>query len=128
MERTAWAMPQTIVEKFAANEYVAACGDTEYGKYLFTCDAPGGNLYYYKKDWWGQEKQDFIGSYTPCEKKHEADKASEFADGFVDYNRNRKEDDGEAVIVWIERGSWGTIRNAHATTNLDQDSWETVKS
>lgn len=69
-----------------------------------------------------------IGSYHPCSKKHEADKESEFPNGFVDYNRNRKEDEGEAVIVWIERGWLGSIANAHATTNLDRDSWETVKS
>ena len=111
-------------EVFAANEYIAACGDTEYGKYLFTCDAPGGPLYYYND----RGRAQYIGSYTPCEKKHEADMASEFPDGFVDYNRNGREDDGEAVIVWIERGWWGSIANAHATTNLNQDSWEVVKS
>lgn len=76
----------------------------------------------------GGEEAEYIGSYTPCSKKHEASKESEFPDGFVDYNRNGREDEGEAVIVWIERGPWGGIRNAHATTNLDRDSWETAKS
>lgn len=110
-------------ETFVPQNYIAACGDTEYGKYLFTCDAPEGRLYYYNS--WGQA--DYIGSYTPCNKKHEAEKSSEFPKGFIDYNRNGREDEGEAVIVWIER-RWGYISNAHATTNLNQDSWETVKS
>ena len=49
---------------------------------------------------------------------------NEFPDGFVDYNHNGKEDEGEHVIVWLERGWMGSIYNAHATTNLDRDSWE----
>lgn len=123
-----YVRPMMESEAFAANEYIAACGDTEYGNYLFQCDAPGGSLYYYKTDWRGNEEAKYIGSYTPCDRKHEASVASEFPDGFVDYNRNGREDDGEAVIVWIERGPWGVIRNAHATTNLDRDSWEVLKS
>lgn len=119
-----YVRPMMRGEIFVAEECVAACGDTEYGKYLFTCDAPGGSLYYYNN----RGKAQYIGSYSPCEKKHEADKASEFPKGFVDYNNNHREDAGEAVIVWIERGWWGTIANAHATTNLNQDSWETIKS
>lgn len=124
MNRNVWKQPVTAVQKFVPNEYVAACGDTEYGKYLFECNAPGGTLYYYDK--WG--RADKLGFYTPCKRKHEADKKSEFPDGFVDYNRNGKKDSGEAVIVWIERGPWGGIWNAHATTNLDRDSWETLNS
>ena len=124
MEGRVWQRPLTEVQKFEANEYVAACGDTEYGKYLFEGDAPGGRLYYYKTNWWGEQEAEYIGNYTPCSKKHEASTDSEFPNGFVDYNRNRVEDDGEAVIVWIERGAWGSIKNAHATTNLDRDSWE----
>ena len=123
-----YVRPMMESEVFAANEYIAACGDTEYGNYLFQCDAPGGSLYYYRTTGWGNEEAAYIGNYTPCDRKHEASVASEFPDGFVDYNRNGREDDGEAVIVWIERGPWGGIRNAHATTNLDRDSWEVLKS
>lgn len=111
-------------ETFVPQNYIAACGDPEYGKYLFTCDAPGGSLYYYNNR--GQAK--YIGNYTPCSEKHQASMASEFPDGFIDYNKNGREDSGEAVVVWIERGWWGSIANAHATTNLDRESWETVKS
>ena len=42
-----WEEPRILAEKFMPNEYVAACGDTEYGNYLFECDAPAGTLYYY---------------------------------------------------------------------------------
>lgn len=111
-------------ETFVPQNYIAACGDPEYGKYLFTCDAPGGRLYYYND----RGKAQYIGNYTPCSEKHQASMASEFPDGFIDYNRNEREDPGEAVVVWIERGWWGSIANAHATTNLDRESWETVKS
>ena len=127
MKRT-YESPRAYVEEFTPNEYVAACGDTEYGNYLFECNAPGGALYYYTTSWWGGEKAEYIGSYTPCSKKHEASRESEFPGGFVDYNGNGREDDGEAVVVWIERGPWGGIRNAHATTNLDRNSWEVSKS
>ena len=71
-----------------------------------------------------EEEAEYIGSYTPCSKKHEAATDSEFPDGFVDYNRNRRHDSGEGVIVW--RGPWGN--NGHATKNLDMNSWITDKS
>ncbi|MDN0044588.1 hypothetical protein [Mediterraneibacter glycyrrhizinilyticus] len=124
MDKRVWEQPMTMVQKFEANEYVAACGDTEYGKYLFTCNAPRGILYYY--DWRGRAHR--LGSYVPCDDKHRTYRDSEFPDGFVDYNRNGKEDKGEAVIVWLERGPFGGIWDGHATTNLDRDSWETAKS
>ena len=40
MTKMTWTRPVTEVQQFAANEYVAACGDTEYGAYLFECNAP----------------------------------------------------------------------------------------
>ena len=36
-----WSRPQTVVQKFEANEYVAACGD-ENRVYKFQCTAGGG--------------------------------------------------------------------------------------
>lgn len=117
-------MPQAVVQQFAANEYVAACGDIEHGMYKFKCDAPEGTLYYYDNNGRAQR----LGSYTPCDKTHEAAMSSEFPNGFVDRNGNRQEDDGEGVVVWIERTWWGQVANAHATTKVDRDSWETAKS
>ncbi len=122
MKKT-WMEPQITVEQFMANEYVAACGDTEYGVYMFKCDAPGGRLYYYRN---GRESgdADYLGSYNPCGASHEASTTDPFYDGFVDYDKDGKEDANEMVIVW--RGSSG--RNGHATSNLNQDSWEVTKS
>lgn len=119
-----YVKPTMEGELFAANEYIAACGDTEYGKYLFNCDAPGGILYYYDQ----RGKAQILGGYHPCNEKHAAAFSDEFPDGFVDYNWNGKKDEGEAVIVWLEKGSWGHIWDYHATKNLDRESWEELAS
>ena len=68
-----YVKPMMESEVFAANEYIAACGDTEYGNYLFECDAPAGNLYYYRTNWWGDEVAERLGSYDPCNRstKHQ---------------------------------------------------------
>lgn len=124
--------PKAYVEMFTPNEYVAACGDS--GKvYKFTCDAPGGPLYYYPKSdsnidgiyTGSQRNKELLGlNYHPCEITHEASSTDSFYDGFVDYNWNGRYDSGEGVIVW--RGPNGN--NGHATKNLDMNSWETAKS
>ena len=41
MDKRVWEQPVTLVQKFEANEYVAACGDSG-TTYLFKCDAGGG--------------------------------------------------------------------------------------
>ena len=122
--KKAFAMPKIVVEQFVPNEYVSACGDTEYGKYKCICDASAGTLYNYDS----QNNAIKLGNYHTCGNAHEADLSSEFPEGFVDYNRNRQEDEGEHVIVWIERYSSGQFKDAHATTNINRDSWETTKS
>ena len=122
--------PKAYVEMFTPNEYVAACGDS--GKvYKFVCNAPAGTLYYYPNsdgnidgkydDGWNRER---LGNYHPCSETHEASSTDSFYDGFVDYNHNKRHDDGEGVIVW--RGPKGN--NGHATKDLNMDSWETAKS
>lgn len=128
--RREYESPRMVVEQFEANEYIAACGD-ENRVYKFVCDAPRGNLYYYEIGdgtvdgiYTGNGRAKWLGSYHPCDKKHEASTTNPFYDGFVDRNRNEKCDSGEEVIVW--RGENG--RNGHATAQLDMDSWETAKS
>ena len=128
--KRAYVRPTMVGERFVANEYVAACGE-ENKVYKFTCDAPGGWLYYYPESDGlvdgvhnGNDERKFIGGYNPCGKKHEASATNDFYDGFVDYNHNRRQDQGEGVIVW--RGPYGY--NGHATTNLNMDAWETAKS
>lgn len=125
-----WERPMVVVDTFAANEFVSTCGDKG-TIYKFKCDAPRGYLYYYKNSddqidgvHNPDDKSKYIGLYHPCGAKHDAPKTDGFYDGFVDYNKNGKQDPDEGVIVW--RGLSG--RNGHATTNLDMNSWETAKS
>lgn len=124
-----YVRPSMVCETFAADEYVAACGDSG-TVYKFVCDAPGGILYYYP---WSDGHIDGIheggikkklGDYHPCDVTHEAPSTSAFYDGFVDYDRNGRFNSGEGVIVW--RGKWGV--DGHATKNLNMEDWETAKS
>lgn len=128
--KKAYVKPTIVIEKFAANEYVAACGDQN-RVYKFVCDAPAGTLYYYENgdgtvdgNYTGTGSATRLGSYTPCDASHEALTTNPFYDGFVDRNRNRQCDDGEQVIVW--RGEHNN--NGHATAQLDMKQWETAKS
>ena len=132
-----WTEPRIEVQKFAANEYVAACGDIEHGNYMFECDAAAGTLYYYPNsdgkidgvyEGWGKAER--MGSYTPCGQTHEAPTTDDFYDGFVDRNRNGRQDEGEGVIVWRNR-EWSILGwrwNGHATKNLDMESWTKDRS
>lgn len=126
-----WSAPEAIAEQFAANEYVAECGD-ENRVYNFICDAPGGTLYYYPDsdgningEYTGTGSATRLGSYTPCEAEHEASTTDAYYDGYI---KNTNIWTGETtyrnVIVW--RGANG--RNGHATAQLDMKSWETAKS
>lgn len=128
-----WEKPMVVVDAFVANEFVSACGDKG-AIYKFECDAPAGNLYYY---WNSDGKIDGVhdpndrsrhnlGGYYPCGATHQAPKTDAFYDGFVDRNHNRRQDDGEGVIVWIERTWLGD--NGHATTQLNMNEWQTAKS
>lgn len=125
--KKSYVRPVMQCEEFAANEYVAACGDS--GKtYIFECNAPAGTLYYYDE----RGVAEGLGAFEPGSgAEHEAASTEEFKKGFIDYNKNRVEDDGEAVIVWLEyrKGLFGSyLADYHATTKLDINSWETAKS
>lgn len=129
-----WTRPMAEVQQFAANEYVAACGESGV-VYKFKCDAPGGRwvgliynyfpVYMYKNN--NPVKLvngNLLDSYHACGEAHEAESSDDFYKGFIDRNENGREDNGEAVIIW--RGPDGD--NVHCTTNLDMTKWETVKS
>lgn len=97
-----WMEPVVEVQEFAANEYVAACGDS--GKvYKFVCDAGqyghNYNVYYYdgsgqkkyiakKGSWgdWGSQAQ--FSGYHPCNKTHEAESDSGFMGMILTINTN----------------------------------------
>lgn len=121
-------------ETFVPQNYIAACGDTEYGDYLFKCNVPRGTLYYFKGRTpsgpmpnYGQTGNR-LGGYKPCSEKHQASTQDDFYWGYVDYNDNGEMNMGEEVIVWLERGWLGGIRDYHVTKELNQDSWEHAKS
>lgn len=129
-----WVRPLTEVQSFVANEYVAGCGDSG-TVYKFQCNAPAGTLYYYPTNdgtidgvYNGSGSAKILGAFHPNESvTHTAPSTSSFYDGFIDYNKNKKHDEGEGVIVWIEKkGWWGS--DYHATKELDMSKWETQKS
>lgn len=137
-----YVRPMMRGEVFAANEYVAACGDSGV-VYKFKCDAGDGEygsvyeetngipglqtgwqgdteLAGYSNDWLGES------GYHACKKTHEADSSNAFVNGYYCAQGNTK--NPVSVIVWKEpRGGWWPD-NIHCTTNLDKDSWETAKS
>lgn len=135
-----WSSPKTSFEQFVPQNYIAACGDSG-TVYKFTCDAPGGPLYYFPDKTANMDSNDligkkgtYLGSYHPCSKKHEAESNSGFYWGYVDKSHgsswsdyesaNQKLDADELVIVW--RGNKGG--EGHATAALNMNDWETAKS
>ena len=137
-----YVRPTMIGERFAPNEYVAACGDSG-TTYLFKCDAGdgvSGNVYLETNGvsglqttgqwiqtgdlpWQGywQEADKSLGGYHACGETHEADSKDSFLEGYyVPYGSSKV----TSVIVW--RGTHND--NVHCTTNLDMNSWETAKS
>lgn len=130
--KRAYVRPTMVGERFVANEYVAACGDTEYGKYKFTCDAGGGvsgDVYResnrkpgFQKGYglFGHGGDERLGGYHACGTTHEASTTDDFLDGYYIPDSGKVEN----VIIW--RGKRGN--NIHCTTNLNRDSWETTKS
>lgn len=132
--------PMMSVENFAANEFIAACGDS--GKvYKFHCDAGNGKHGDVFLDSNGNgilDKGDENltkgrGMYFyACNQYHEAD-TDVFPKGFYVQNRGNDRFNErltgrpypvEEVRIW--RGNHGN--EVHATTNLDINSWETLKS
>lgn len=106
--KKAWTRPLTTVQQFDANEAISACGDSGVNFYMFKCTAPAGTLYYYPESdgnidgvYTGTGGAWKLGSYHPCGASHNTETASKsaFYDGFVDYNGNGRQDDGEGVIV-----------------------------
>lgn len=122
--------PVFNVEHFAANEYVAACGDSG-TVYKFTCDAGGGKTgtVYLETNGrpglqtgWGGDRS--LGGYYACGTAHEAESDDEFLQGYYVTSNGWWGSTTTEVIVW--RGPHND--NVHCTTNLDKDSWETAKS
>lgn len=93
-----YVRPVMVGEMFTPDEYCSTCGATGEKTYKFVCDAPRGKVYL--------DDGTSIGYYEPCGKTHEVtvsnSEALPFHDGFVDRNGNRKEDEGENAIIWLQ--------------------------
>lgn len=138
MVKNVWVQPQTVVQQFVANEYVAACGDSG-TIYKFECNAGQENHDYsvYTLNRWGQKEyltygSGFFGkhtvdgystSYHPCGETHTAASDSGFLTGYYIDDMDTRKDERIPVIVWTNRNT-----NVHCTTNLNMDNWETLKS
>ena len=135
-----YVKPMMESEVFAANEYIAACGDSGV-VYNFKCDAGGGiygsvyqetngtpglqvtgwdsdrRIATYSDSWLFGES-----GYHACGTTHEAESDSGFYEGY--YCARGNTSNPVSVIIW--KGEHNN--NVHCTTNLDKNSWETAKS
>ncbi len=141
MEKKIYEKPAMQLEEFISDDYCAgACGETE-REYNFACDAPSGRMYRYLNSPATGEKpsvdtaHEYVGRFSPCPTTHTASTKGDFSYGFIDRNRNGREDEGEAAILYLEWGKewhwWGEediITNGHATTNLNMKEWTYTKS
>lgn len=135
--KRAYIKPILDSETFVPQNYIAACGDSG-TIYKFKCDAGGGepgSVYLettgdseLQTGLWGGDW--YLGGYHACGTTHEAESTDDFLDGYyvteewVGGRHGHYETKVTPVIVW--RGPRGN--NIHCTTNLNMDSWETVKS
>ena len=134
MERRTWTRPLTEVQKFEANEYVAACHDWN-TVYKFKCDAGGGAWGDVYTDDGTNLTQGKLHYYHACDATHEASTQDEFIRGYYIQNGGNdetrywtlfggwKDYPKTSVIIWTDGGT-----DVHCTINLNQDSWETAKS
>lgn len=139
MKKT-WEEPKIMVQKFVANEYVAACG-TSGTVYNFVCDAGNGVYGSVYQETNGQpglqadgQNSDtrivtysnipFVGpsGYHACGTKHKAESNSGFFDGYYCARGNTY--NPVPVIIWKGEHS----DNVHCTTQLNMNEWTTAKS
>lgn len=124
-----WERPMAVVDAFAANEFVSACGDSGV-IYKFDCNAGNWWSHYAVKDRNGNVAK-ISGRYWdghhwyfhPCREKHEAESDTGFLKGYHIDDISTSRDENIQVIIWTENDT-----DIHCTTNLDMNTWETVKS
>lgn len=131
--KRAYVRPTMVGERFVANEYVAACGDS--GKvYKFECNAGDGmpgNVYQETNGEFGLQRRGrnpdtnltsgLLRNYRSCKETHEASSMDNFVNG---YYVPLLSENVTNVIIW--RGKDGN--NVHCTTKLNMKEWETAKS
>lgn len=128
--KRAYVRPTMVGERFVANEYVAACGDSG-TVYKFRCNAGDKGLIGYPYDVYVDSNKNgtydrgdqYLNSYHACGVTHEAPSTDDFVNGFMIDTRPFHDHTAKNVIIWTEGGT-----NVHCTTDLDKNSWETAKS
>lgn len=125
-----WEAPKIIVEEFVPNEYVSACGDTEYGVYKFTCNAGGGEyggLYVLRNSMFGsyyERVSSGTKSYHACNETHETSVRDDYVEGIFDPDTNHNNGNEVDCLIWYHNGKY----QGHASTGLTRDEWEVLKS
>ena len=149
MEKKIWSKPEMNEFAFAANEYVAACGDTKNWFFKFVCNLGKIDLkdygidfqFNWKFDIYSGEhgssdtelltKDDWLlpgsGYYEACDTTHYVQVDNEhvrpedvFEKGWADFNRYDGLQSDRYVDVYIWRGKDG--KNVHATTEIMTES------
>lgn len=130
--RKIWTMPQAVVQQFAANEYVAACGDSG-TTYNFECNAGGGE----RGDVFTEDGVNLTSGerhyYYACGTTHSASETDDFFNGYFVLNGGN---DREGYYTWsgyheyekIPVIIWNGDGHVHCTTKLNMSDWETAKS
>ena len=119
-----WMDPQTIVQDFVPNEYVAACGESG-AVYKFVCDAGVPNSLFLEVSTPNKGDVRTI-AYHPCGATHEASTQDEFISGYVRGWKGLLSggwSDYVPVMIWTDGGT-----NTHCTTNVKMETWEIAKS
>lgn len=126
-----YVKPMMLGEEFLANEFVSACGDTEYGVYEFTCtagDGKDGGLYIRKTSIFGGTYWDMVSttskSYHACNDKHETSVWDDYKEGIFDSDTNHENGNEIPCLIWYHGGRY----MGHASTGLTREEWEVLKS
>ena len=131
-----YVKPMMESEVFAANEYIAACGDSgvvynfecnagdRWGGYSVYLNGPDGEAHTSDDIFWcgGYGAVRGNRTYTKCGETHRAEDNNDFFPGYI-IRRGLFHTEEEDVIVWTANGT-----NTHCTTELDMSTWETQNS
>ncbi|MCQ2267551.1 MAG: hypothetical protein MJZ83_01595 [Bacteroidaceae bacterium] len=147
--KNTYVKPEMQVEEFLANQYVAACGDTEYGNYKFLCNAGGGTygaIFLKNSDGSYTRLSSSKDSFHACGESHETPVKDHYYEGLFDVDSNHSNGNESPCLIWYKedtKNEWvwengkrvkktvglGTYSySGHATSNMSRDSWTTVKS
>lgn len=158
MEKKIWSKPEMNEVAFAADEYVAACGENGVS-YKFNCNAGiekygsinvlgqligwVGQIWQETNELLGFQHEDTtidgktysadtnLGGYHACDEKHETNAGDEFYDGYYVASNEGYSIIGRYTYDYDkvhEVKIWTGDGDLHATDELDMSTWETAKS